>query len=267
MSFLKFTNERELQNDLAEHLRDVGYLTFTEIDIKGGRGGRADIVAVKPSYANKDCRIYEVKYSRSTFDTDFKYEKYFDVCHRLYIACPKGLIQKKELPTSVGLIVRGEKGWHTVKAAKRNSPDGFNIDFVLSLLYRGYEETRKQRDLRERIIAKENATLKEHANKIGYEIARRLDGDRETQVEEWVTEISKLFKDYLNIEVATSSNSLPCKWSVKRILSAVSGTLREVDNIRRIGEYLCNLDLPEENEKQYYRSLCELRKTAMRNIT
>lgn len=225
------------------------------------------MVAVKPSYANKDCRIYEVKNNRSTFNNDGKYEKYFDVCHRLYIACPKGLISQDELPPKMGLIVRGENGWYVVKAAKRNYPKDFNIDFVLSLLYRGYEETKAQRKLRDRIIMKDNATIKDHAQKIGYEIARRLDRDRETQVEEWVKEVGDLFRKYLDLDGDSYRvDGLPDTWSIKYLLKAVSGTLKEVNNIRKIGEYLSGLDLPEEQEIHSRRNLKKLREEALREI-
>lgn len=255
--------ERELQLDLAKHLRVAGYLTYTEIEIKSGRGGRADIVAVKPSYANKDCRIYEVKNNRATFDNDYKYEKYLDVCHRMYIACPKGLIQKDEIPDKIGLMYKNENGWYTVKAPKRNYPKDFNIDFVLSLLYRGYEEDRIQRKLRDRIVAEDNVSLRKQAYKIGYEIGRRLDGDRETQVENWADKVSDLFNEYLGIELSARHGGLPNIWEIKEILSSVSGTLREVNNIRKIGEYLRFLDLPEEDK---FRSLKDYRENAMRDI-
>lgn len=245
---MNYTSERQLQEDLAEYLRNCGFLTYTEIEIKGGRGGRADIVAVKPSYANKDCRIYEVKNNRTTFNNDSKYEKYFDVCHRMYIACPKGLISKNELPSKVGLIVKGKNGWHVIKAAKRNEPKDFNIDFVLSLLYRGYEETLVQRRLRDRIIAEENFTLQRQAYKIGYEIARRLDRDRETQVEEWAKKCSELFRKYLNIDIRKygSYEDLPDLYDIEYTLASIENYAKDIKYIREIGEYLYNLDLPEE---------------------
>lgn len=262
---MDFRSERELQYDLAKYLREVGYLTYTEIEIKGGRGGRADVVAVKPSYANKDCRIYEVKNNRLTFDNDSKYEKYFDVCHRMYIACPAGMITKDELPPKIGLITRNENGWYVVKAAKRNNPKDFNIDFVLSLLYRGYEETLEQRKLRDRIVANDNVSLKHKAKNIGYEIARRLDKDRETQVEEWISDCADIFKEYLGIDINNwgREEGLPDLYDLKGLLKSVSGTLKEVNNIRKIGEYLRRLDLPEESEKHFNNSLKKLREDAM----
>lgn len=261
---MNFRNEYELQLDLAKHLREVGYLTYTEIEIKGGRGGRADVVAIKPSYANKDCRIYEVKNNRGAFDNDFKYEKYFDVCHRMYIACPKGMISKDELPDKIGLIVRGENGWYVVKAPKRNNPKDFNIDFVLSLLYRGYEETVEHRILRDRIDLRDNIALSRRAKKLGWEIARRLDRDRETQVEQWVVECSNLFKKYLGIEIERVSREkgLPDLWELETILSSIGGYVKDIKYIRDIGNYLKNLHLPEEKET-FSRSRKELREQAM----
>ncbi len=262
---MNFKNEYELQLDLAEHLRSVGYLTYTEIEIKSGRGGRADVVAIKPTYANKDCRIYEVKNNRATFDNDNKFEKYFDVCHRMYIACPKGMISKEELPPKVGLIVRGENGWYVVKAAKRSEPKNFNIDFALSLLYRGYEESEVQRRLRDRIIAEENMKLSKKVKNIGFEIARRLDNNRETEVEEWVKKINSLFKEKLNVDISVRNN-LPCIWDIEHVLDSISGVSKEASNIRKIGEYLMNLDSEEEGKSEY-RNLNNLRDRALRGIS
>ena len=138
----------------------------------------------------------------------------------------------------------------------------------MSYLYciESYEETLQQRRLRDRIIAEDNATLKEQAYKIGYEIARRLDRDRETQVEAWVKEVGDLFKKYLNIEPGLfSTEGLPSTWEIESILSAVSGTLKEVNNIRQIGDYLRNLDLPEESENGRM-NLKEYRERAFKGI-
>lgn len=259
-------SERELQLDLADHLRKCGYLTYTEIEIKGGRSGRADIVALKPSYANKDVRIYEVKNNRNVFKADHKYEKYLDVCHRMYIACPQGLIKKEELPPKIGLIVRGENGWHVIKSPQRNYPKDFNIDFVLSLLYRGYEETKESRVLRDRILMKDNVTIKEQAYYIGFEIGRRLDRDRETQVEEWVSKFIDMLKKYIPINEDDLYGGLPSIWRLEKILSSVSGTMKEANNIKLIGEYLSNLDLDEEKCNYPRYSLETLRNNALRNI-
>lgn len=48
-----FKYESELQHDLAKHLSNQGFIVFEEIEIKKGYG-RADIIAIKPSYAHRD---------------------------------------------------------------------------------------------------------------------------------------------------------------------------------------------------------------------
>lgn len=259
-----FKNERKLQEDLAEHLRSCGYLTYTEIEIKDGHG-RADVIAVKPAYTNKDIRIYEVKNNRSAFDNDNKYTKYMESCHRFYIACPKGLIQKDELPPKVGLIYRNDNGWYVVKAPRKNHPE-ITLDFAFSLLYHGHEETLKLRRIKDRIIFRENATLREQAYNIGKEIGRRLDKNRETQVEEWVRECSEIFKKYLDVEICNDrkQKGLPDLYDIEYILESLGSLAKDIQYIKDIGEYLRNLDLPEENEKRTWRSRKEKRNRAMK---
>ena len=259
---IKFQTEKELQIDLAKYLREVGYLTFTEIELKSKGGGRADIVAVKPSYANKDCRIYEVKNNRSTFLSDEKYMRYFDVCHRLYIACPRGLIKKNELPEKVGLITRGEKGWHVVKGARRNEPKDFNINFALSLLYRGYEETLHNRQLRDRIVLKDNVELASAAKNIGYKIGRRLRRTQWHEVERWVNDLNELFTKFFGENIVNGYEKLPDLWQLEKLLESVQGYTDDIQHIKDIGYYLQNLDLPEEKEG-YGRGRRELREKAM----
>ena len=117
----------ELQTDLARHLRSVGWLTFTEIEVPGTEGdsyasGRVDVVAVKPHhYAQRDLRAYECKSTRSDFLHDVgsdKWRRYLLVFPRVYFAVPSGLVKKAEVPDEAGLIVQGDNGWTTVKAAR-----------------------------------------------------------------------------------------------------------------------------------------------------
>ncbi len=260
-----FKSERDLQEDLARHLRECGYLTFTELEIKSSRGGRADIVAVKPSYANKDCRIYEVKNNRSVFDNDGKIERYLDVCHRFYIACPSGMIKKSELPDNIGLITRSDKGWRVVKSPIKNNPPNFNIDFVLSLLYRGYEETKAARCLRARINLEDNVKLSCRARNIGADIARRLDKDRESRVEEWVSDCGNLFEKYLGIDSSSigRNKGLPDLYEIEHILASLDNIAKDIGHIRAIGNYLRNLDLPETHEREW-RSRQKYRNEAMK---
>lgn len=87
-----------------------------------GSSGQADVVTIKPSYTRFNLDIYEVKVNRSDFLSDIKrgkYKRYFPHCNRLYFAVLDGVAEKNEIPEEVGLIKRTEKGWSTIKAAKK----------------------------------------------------------------------------------------------------------------------------------------------------
>lgn len=171
-----------LQGDLARHLQDCGFLTFTEIEIRGteadGWGtGRVDVVAIKPHrYARKDLRAYECKASREDFMRDIdteKWRRYQDVFPRVYFAVPSGLVAKAEVPGDAGLIVRGENGWSVVKAARQHAPPKLSVDSVLALLFRGYEEHRKIRNLRDRLVYSDRGIVQD-AQAFGWDVRHRL---------------------------------------------------------------------------------------------
>lgn len=87
-----------------------------------GAVGQADVITIKPSYNRFNLDIYEVKVQRSDFLQDVKkgkYKKYLPHCNRLYFAILEGVARKDEIPEDVGLIVKNQKGWHTIKAAKK----------------------------------------------------------------------------------------------------------------------------------------------------
>ncbi len=172
----------ELQLDLASHLRSVGWLTFTEIEIPGTEGdsyasGRVDVAAIKPHhYAQRDLRAYECKSSRRDFLHDVgsdKWRRYLLVFPRVYFAVPAGLIKKSEVPKEAGLIVRGDKGWTTVKAAKGHIPPNLSVNSILALLYRGYEHDKEVRDVRDRLIFDDRGAVKT-AKAFGWDTRRKL---------------------------------------------------------------------------------------------
>lgn len=125
-------------NELAEDLANIKGTNFLDVPLgsvflgilqRHSQGKtddrnniqRADVIEIKPSYNRFLFTIYEVKVSRSDFLGDIrsgKWRGYLGHCHRFYFAVPSGMINKKEVPEEAGLIVRGETGWSTAKAAQ-----------------------------------------------------------------------------------------------------------------------------------------------------
>lgn len=112
-----------------------------------GSSGQADVVTVKPSYTRFNLDIYEVKVSRSDFLSDIKkgkYKRYLPHCNRLYFAVLDGVADKTEIPEDIGLIKRTEKGWSTIKAAKKREVE-FDKRILMSLAFtngRVYQQRR-----------------------------------------------------------------------------------------------------------------------------
>lgn len=65
---------------------------------------RIDALAIKKSWTQPCFTGYEVKVDRQDFLRDLKYLGYREYCHRLFLACPTGLIMPDEIPDDVGLV-------------------------------------------------------------------------------------------------------------------------------------------------------------------
>lgn len=93
---------------------------------------RFDALVIKPSWTKPCFTGYEVKVSRNDFLHDDKFIHYRDYCHRLYMVCPKNMINPEELPDDIGLIYYNpEKETLSTKRIARLR----EIDIPGSLLY------------------------------------------------------------------------------------------------------------------------------------
>ena len=104
---------------------------------------RFDAVAIAKSWTKPTITGYEVKVTRSDFKADNKFYAYLPYFHELYIACPKGMIKREELPESIGLIwYNPETG--AVRAKKRAPYRNIEIDPEM-LLHIFYSHMRSDR--------------------------------------------------------------------------------------------------------------------------
>jgi len=189
-------NAKSLSEELAQQ-KDTGiWITWVQVplgSVQMSNVGVADVLAVRKSFTNPNFIIYEVKVTRGDFLSDVnrgKYRRYFPDCCQLYFAAPAGVIKKEDLPEGTGLIVRGENGWHVIKAAPRREhrPDE---QLLLKLLMRGYENRLVEWKQYDRIKNLEYKGLKDASLQHGIQIGRDLAQASEiiAQAKELVAEV------------------------------------------------------------------------------
>ena len=106
------TEKRVTATDIKQALAEKHWKDFSPTEVKSGPTQIAvagtlkilDGLAVRKSWTNPCFTGYEVKISRSDFLRDAKFYTYEELCNCLYIVCPKGMIERTELPESVGLM-------------------------------------------------------------------------------------------------------------------------------------------------------------------
>lgn len=98
--------------DIKRALAEKHWRDFFLTEVKSGsswmtaRGDMKilDALAIRKSWTSPRFTGYEVKISRSDFLRDAKFYTYEELCNCLYLVCPKGMIQRTEIPESVGLM-------------------------------------------------------------------------------------------------------------------------------------------------------------------
>ncbi len=112
----------DLQADLAASRIGNGEIVLQKLSLGyWGGGGEMDVFSMKLSRTQPRPTCYEIKISRADFMSDIrseKYKQYEQWCERGYFAVPRGLVAKEEVPTGWGLMLRGDKGWYSVKQSR-----------------------------------------------------------------------------------------------------------------------------------------------------
>lgn len=157
------------------------FFTTEVMDGPARKGGfRFDAVAITKSWTRPTFIGYEVKISRSDFRADSKFYAYLPYFHELYIACPKGMITREELPESIGLV------WYdpdtgAVRAKKRAVYRNIEISTEM-LLHIFYSHMRSDRTPFSSSRAEEcqrllTAKYMEHniGRQLGTKIARKIE--------------------------------------------------------------------------------------------
>lgn len=154
----------------AESGVDSRWLTRGEVSVP-------DVLTLNKSYTRPAPTIYDIKVSRSDFNSSFRKDKwmrYLPYCTRFYFAAPKGLLKKADIPEKAGLFVRGPDSWYTVKTPKVLAGDGWDTINVQALLMSGAFTARKVRQLRDRVDLEDNCAIQDRVNALGWELSRAV---------------------------------------------------------------------------------------------
>jgi len=103
----------------VKHQQDV---FVTECKDGASPSLRIDAWAMDKSWAHPNTHGYEVKVKRADFLRDEKMTGYLSMCNLMYLVCPWGLIDPKEIPDQFGLLYVTKKGnrlYTKVKAPHR----------------------------------------------------------------------------------------------------------------------------------------------------
>lgn len=200
-------------NELAEDLADIKGTGFLDVPLGSvylnNGTQRADVIEVKPSYTRFCVTVYEIKVSRADFLSDIRTEKwkgYLPHCHRFYFAVPSGLISKDEVPSGAGLIVRGDKGWSTIKAAKMMENE-VPAETLLSLIFSREREYYHERKRHRVYAAQHYYNRKNYYKALGNKVGEALRNYDETKqmkkkYEYLIESVRSDIKEGLGIEAA-----------------------------------------------------------------
>ena len=131
----------ELAEDLARFQREkTDRIVWTDMQLGPAGSPRPDVYTVPLSFSRFQPLAYECKVSISDFRADItkgKWSDYLRFSCAVIFAVPEGLITKADLPPGCGLMVRGEKGWRTVKGPTMRALENLPRDAWIKLLIDG----------------------------------------------------------------------------------------------------------------------------------
>ena len=130
--------------EIKQALANKHYKDFFLTEVKSGSTWFTSVgdmkildgLAIRKSWSSPCFTGYEIKVSRSDFLRDAKFYTYEELCNCLYVVCPKGMIDRTELPESVGLMYYDrEKKTITTKKKAIYRKIEYTPDLLLYIIY------------------------------------------------------------------------------------------------------------------------------------
>ena len=134
-----------------------------------------DALAIRKSWTNPCFTGYEIKISRSDFLRDIKFYTYEEICNCLYLVCPKGMIDRTELPESVGLMYYDpDKNTITTKKKAIYRKIEYSPDLLLYIIYSRLDSDRYPFFDSKKKYFEEYVAQKKSSKDLGYSVSTRL---------------------------------------------------------------------------------------------
>lgn len=134
-----------------------------------------DALAIHPSWTQPCFTGYEIKISRGDFLRDAKFYTYEEVCNCLYIVCPKGMIDRTELPESVGLMYYDpDKKTLTTRKKAIYREITYSPDLLLYIIYSRLDSDRYPFFGNKRAYFEEYVAQKKNSKNLAYSVKTRL---------------------------------------------------------------------------------------------
>lgn len=150
---MKTWEHDELAADLADFLRQSSeVMAWTDMQMGPSGSRRPDVFTINKSYSRFIPITYEIKISKSDFNSDVKsgkWQEYLKFSAGVYFAVPAGLVTKADIPAQAGLIVRNEDGWRRIRTPTLNKVETLPHHVWMKLLIDGIdrEATRQKYQL------------------------------------------------------------------------------------------------------------------------
>ena len=134
------------------------------------------------SNVNMDMSAYEVKVDRQDFLNDKKWFSYKEFCNKMYFICPKGIIEKQEIPGGIGLIYVYPNGnMKTIKPAihREQIPP---VEFLHKMMIKHIAEFKKLHafELKKDLTINEYISQDSSSDKLGNYLKDKLIDENQT---------------------------------------------------------------------------------------
>ena len=175
--------ERVTSQEIKRALANKHYKDFFLTEVKSGstwmtaKGDMKilDGLAVRKSWTSPCFTGYEIKVSRGDFLRDAKFYTYEELCNCLYIVCPKNMIDRTELPESVGLMYY-DADKRTLKTRKKAlyRQIEYSPDMLMYIIFSRLDSDRYPFFSSKEEYFREYVEHKRNSKQLGYSVSTRL---------------------------------------------------------------------------------------------